>query len=155
MIPEYKLYHGAALAELIDAAHGPVTIDELLEDGRLRSYVINGSIGLQIKHSTSRMSPWLFTFTRSNTLDLLELARRYKDVFIVLVCWVDGFVCLTLNETLALIEARESDQVWIKAQRRKNEWYTVSGSALSERKKPQGLGQLIERIGGVSDQVAK
>jgi len=144
MIPDYKLYHGAVLAELVDGAKRTLSIRERVEEGRLGSYVLDDRVGLHIKHSAVRMPPWQFTFTPGNGRELLELRRTVSSVFVVLVCWLDGMVCLSLDELFEILGDEALPQGWVRAERKKNEWYGVSGPrAVLSAKKPQGLAQLI------------
>lgn len=144
MIPEYKLYHGAVLAELVDVLTKKVSIDELVEEGRLTSYVLDDRVGLHVKHSSKKLSPWQFTFTRANVHELGLLQLTHRDSFVVLVCHTDGMVCLTIEEMLALLSLN-TDQPWIRVSRHRGEWYSVSGSASdTPRKRPDGLGVLVD-----------
>ncbi|WP_298742770.1 hypothetical protein [uncultured Brevundimonas sp.] len=156
MIPEYKLYHGAVLADLVHELLVPVSIDELSGAGRLSSYVLNGRIGLQIKHSSQRLHPWSFTFTRQNFAELLTLRETYAQVYLVLVCHTDGMVCLTLDEVAALITVANSEQAWLRIDRRRGQWYTVNGSGSLPIKRPKGLAALVEDLnlmGGTRSQI--
>ncbi len=145
MIAEYKFYHGVVLAELVNLIERAVSINELHEEGRLSSYVIDEKLGLQIKHSSNRLTPWQFTFTKQNLLQLLTLQTQYKQVFIVFVCHDDGMVTLTLEEASAIMSAGESQQAWIRIERRRNEWYTVSGGASElPNKRPQGVQPIVQ-----------
>lgn len=147
MIPEYKLYHGAVLAELIHAIETPVTLEELTEEGRLSSYVLNKCVGLQIKHSSQRLHPWPFTFTKSNLMELMTLRAAHPSVFVVLVCHTDGMVCVSLEELLDLLKIGGSEQAWVRVDRRKGKWYSLDGAgAVIPRKKPNGLDALIESL---------
>jgi len=147
MIAEYKFYHGAVLAELINLKTGPLSIDELSEDGRLSSYVLDGKVGLQIKHSTNRLHPWQFTFTKANLVQLLALQENCSAVFAVLVCYTDGLVALTLEEVTEVLAAVELEQAWIRVDRKKNEWYSVNaGVAGLSRKRPQGVQKIIQAL---------
>jgi hypothetical protein len=147
MIAEYKFYHGAVLAELVNLKIGALAIDELNEDGRLSSYILDGSVGLQIKHSTNRLHPWQFTFTKANLVQLLALQQSYQAVFIVLVCYDDGMVTLTLEEVTEILATGESDQAWIRVDRKKNEWYAVNGGAAElAGKRPQGVQKIIQAL---------
>ena len=147
MIPDYKLYHGAVLAELVDEAKCTLSIAELREEGRLSSYVLNDRVGLYVKHSGTCMPPWQFTFTEGNSLTLRELQRQSATVFVVLVCWLDGMVCLSFDELAMILNSAGTQQEWVRVERRKNEWYGVSGSAAElPHKKPRGLAPLIEAL---------
>jgi hypothetical protein len=148
MIPEYKLYHGAVLAELVHRSSVPVRIDELYEAGRLSSYILDSFVGLQVKHSTQRLRPWAFTFTRKNVEELVELRAIFPSVFVVLVCHTDGMVCLTLAEFLSALEIGESDQGWLRVDRKRGKWYEVTGAKVEKPLKyPRGIDVLIEALG--------
>jgi hypothetical protein len=145
MIPEYKLYHGAVLAELVDRLPKSVAIDELAEDGRLTSYVLDGRIGLHVKHSMQRLSPWQFTFTAANVNELGFLQMTHNNSFVVLVCRTDGMVCLTVDELKSLLAFRQGDQSWVRVSRHRRELYSVCGAAGElPRKKPDGLDPIIK-----------
>lgn len=146
MIPEYKLYHGAVLADLVHRLSVPVTIDELSESGRLSAYVLNGHIGLQIKHSGQRLHPWPFTFTKQNFAELLALRQTCDEVYLTLVCHTDGMVCLTLDEVAALITVADSEQAWLRVDRRRGQWYTVNGARSLPIKRPKGTDALVESL---------
>jgi len=147
MIADYKFYHGVVLAELVNHMVGPLSIDELIEEGRLSSYILDDKIGLQIKHSTNRLHPWQFTFTKQNLLQLLSLQQKFGSVFIVLVCNEDGMVTLTLEEVTAILTTGESEQAWIRVDRKRNEWYAVNGGAAElPNKTPQGVQPIIQAL---------
>lgn len=147
MIPEYKLYHGAVLAEIVQELPCPVTIDELDEEGRLSSYILNHHVGLQIKHSTQRLRPWSFTFTPANVAELLDLRSRYSDVFIVFVGGTLGMVCISIEEMIEIMDAGASGQVWVRIDRPRGKWFSVFGAkGQLSAKKPNGLDCLLERL---------
>lgn len=152
MIPEYKRFQGAVLAEIVDQNVGPVSVEEWPSKGRLSSYVLNDCIGLHVKHCGSRMRPWLFTFTKANFDELILLKSRCDTVFVVLVCWLDGMVCLT-HEEFSSMTPEEADRAWIRAERRKREWYAVSGPIQPlPGRKPNGVECLIEALGATTPQ---
>lgn len=145
MIADYKLYHGAVLAEIVKKAHRPVSINELGEEGRLSSYILDGWVGIQVKHSTQRLYPWAFTFTKANLVEILTLRETCPSVYIVLVCRTDGMVCLMLEELLEILSIGESEQAWIKVDRRKGKWYSLTGAASTlTRKKPKGVDPVVD-----------
>jgi len=147
MLAEYKLFHGAVLSELIDIAEDDISIGELKEEGRLSSYILNGCIGVQIKHSTARLPPWYFTVTKANAIELSELARVYRSVFVVLVCNLDGMVTLAIEDFAKLVEAGDSDQAWLRVDRSKRQWYSVSGNAATSAiKKSRGVSAILTAL---------
>ncbi|MBL1255428.1 hypothetical protein [Methylocystis sp. Sn-Cys] len=147
MIADYRFYHGVVLAELVNLKAGAIAIDVISEDGRFSSYVLDGEIGLQIKHCANRLHPWQFTFTKANLVDLLALQQAYKCVFVVLVCHTDGIVTLSLDEATGILAGGESEQAWIRVDRRRNEWYSVTGGAAELiGKRPSGVKKIIQAL---------
>lgn len=147
MIPDYKFYHGAALGELIDISPVDIIVGELREQGRLGSYILDNRIGMHVKHSTARLTPWQFTLTLSNMADCAELRRRFQTVFVVFVCGSDGIVALDLFEVVSLINGASGDQAWLRIERRRGKWYSVYGVAGNEPiKKPRGLSSVIDAL---------
>jgi hypothetical protein len=148
MIPEYKFYHGAVLAELVHRCAIPMQIDELHEVGRLSSYVLDSRVGVQIKHSRARLRPWHFTFTKLNISELQDLCHSFARVYVVLVCNTDGMVCLDIEEFLATLGSGESDQGWIRVDRPRGKWYEVSGGKTTVAKKlPRGIEPILQALG--------
>lgn len=129
MIPDYKLYHGAVLIDLLRGFRGDLAITERGEEGRLCSYILNNCVALHIKHSQQRLNPWQFTFTKANVKEIFTLCDGYRSVFAALVCRTDGIVVLSADELTSLLGAKQSDQAWIRVSRRRREWYTVSGGS--------------------------
>jgi len=144
MIAEYKLYQGAVLAELVHRLSKQVSIDELSEAGRLSSYRLDGDIGLHVKHSSNRLPPWQFTFTRQNVEELGGLQSACRAGAVVLVCRTDGFVCLPWPELRDLIGPQPPEGAWLRVSRRRREWYGVSGSAGGRLKVPNGIEPLLQ-----------
>lgn len=147
MIADYKFYHGVVLAQLVDKMAGPLSIDELVEDGRLCSYILDDKVGLLIKHSSNRLPPWGFTLSIPNLLDLLSLRQRLESVFVVFVCHKVGMVTVTLDEVAAMITPGESEQAWLRINRRPGQWYEVSGGAGElPKRKPRGVAPIIQAL---------
>lgn len=151
MIPDYKLFHGAVLAEIVhDLAH-PVTIDELTEDGRLSSYVLNHSVGVYIKHSSQRLRPWSFTFTPANLTELEQLRALCETVFVVFVGQQMGIVCLTWDEVSSVVGEGDSGQAWVRVDRPRGKQYSIFGTkGPLKSKKPYGVDCLLSELRPVS-----
>lgn len=150
MIPEYKRFQGAVLAEIIDQYPGAVRIEEWPVKGRMSSYVLNDSVGLHVKHCGSRMRPWMFTFSKANFDELERLNARCSAVFVVLVCWLDGMVCLSHDEFQS-ITPNDAERAWVRAERRKREWYMVSGPIQTlPARKGTGVEPMLATLGVVN-----
>ena len=147
MIREYKLFHGAVLMQLVDCMHRPISIDELVEEGRLTSYVIDARVGIHIKHSMAKLTPWQFTFTQANVRELEYLRMIYRESFVALVCHTDGMVCLSVEEVASLLAFGQGEQAWIRVSRHRNELYAVTGAAAElPRKRAEGVGMIVDRL---------
>lgn len=145
------MYHGAVIAELIHALKRPVSISELSEIGRLSSYRLDVHVGLHIKHSSQRLTPWPFTFTAQNVSEIADLRAECREVAVVLVCHTDGFVCLPWSELSQLIGYDLDEGSWLRVSRRRRQWYDVSGSAGVQVKRPNGIDCLVGLLLGSSE----
>jgi hypothetical protein len=127
MIREIEQYHGVVLARLIRGSRdgsGELTVKSI---GR-SSYVVGGTIGLYVKRSTSRLTPWSFSFQREHQRELQSLSEECTAVFVVLVCGSDGIVCLSTAELDRVFDSEHQPVEWVKASRRKREKYVVTSS---------------------------
>lgn len=128
MIREYKLYHGAVLADIVAMHKGSVTLRPEAEGGRLLNYVVNEVVGLQVKYATQRLRPWHFNFSASHLCSLSVLASTYPACFVVLVCHTDGMIAIDAGDVIASLEPN-AEQMWLRADRKKREMYRVHGPA--------------------------
>jgi len=128
MIREYKLYHGAVLADIVAMLGGAVTLRPEAEGGRLLNYVINEAVGLQVKYATQRLHPWHFNFPSSHVSSLSILASTYPACFVVLVCHTDGMIAIDAADVIASLKSN-AEQMWLRADRKKREMYRVHGPA--------------------------
>jgi hypothetical protein len=145
MIPEYKLYHGAVLADIVDRCDGPVAIRECVEPGRLLNYVLDDRIGLQIKYSTARLGPWSFSFSPTHVTQLQKLRQQYSKAFVVLVCGMDGFAPVPGKVALAAMSCSEGGASWLRVARKKREMYRIFGPD----------GEIKSRFHTASDPIAE
>ncbi|WP_143088031.1 hypothetical protein [Nitratireductor indicus] len=144
MIPEYRLFHGAAICALIDQSPFGLTIGHLGADGRSGFYIINQIVGLYIKHSTARLTPWQFSFTGQNIEQFLELRSCCREVFVALVCGWNGIVCLDLSELKAVAAVDGTELPWVRVTRRPKSMFTVSGDfGVLKTKKRDGFIDLF------------
>ena len=145
MLKKFEFYHGAVLSRLV---HGdvPVKIHTHLTKSNA-SYVLNDSVGLYIKHSTKRMTPWRFSFQESHQNEIQEMKDKFKEVFLVLVCHDDGFVTLSFEELKNLLDEQYDEVEWIAVSRRPREKYFVSGTD-GKLKYKIGENEFLDKILG-------
>lgn len=137
---DYERYHGIVLRALITELSTGAHIKAEDAHGVVNSFVVGGKIGLYIKHSTKRLSPWTFGFTEDHMAELDLLSDHSTESFVCLVCGYDGFLTLNMGEVRQLMEAKGSDHsLSIHVKRRKRHNYSVGGRNKLERTKPQGF----------------
>jgi hypothetical protein len=147
MTPEYQFYHGALLQEIIARAGGPIQIALFDFYGRPDAYIIDGAIGIVLKHSGARLTPWLFTFTKENITELHALRSNSKVCFICLICGEDGFVCIRDADLIQILSPTDSDVVSIRVDRRPRKMYRVSSSGHSlDGKLAKGIAEIVAEI---------
>ena len=127
MIKEFAFYHGASLAMLLHYGADSLRIEQYPSSDN-SSYVVNNTIGVYIKYSTKRMSPWHFFFENKHKTELVKMASKYRLVVVMLVCRDDGVVGLTLNEFEQIAEISNDATQWISITRRPREKYSVKGT---------------------------
>jgi hypothetical protein len=143
MIRGFESYHGTVLARLVHSADGTQSIG-IFPGLSNASYILNEKIGLYIKYSAKRMSPWQFTFKREHQIEI-ETMRSMLNVFVVLVCNDDGIVCLSYEESKSLIGDQAGLVGWITATRRARQMYGIKGSSGSLETKV-GANEFPEKL---------
>lgn len=126
MLREFEFYHGVVLSRLV---HGkmPVQIHTYPTDSNA-SYVLNGTVGLYVKHSTKRMTPWRFSFQKKHQNEIQEMKEKFNEVFLILVCGDDGVVALNFGELKKILDEQHEEVEWVAVSRGPHEKYAVSGS---------------------------
>lgn len=128
MSREFEHYHGVVFTRILHASFGqPVTIGTYPSESNA-SYVINGSVGLYLKHSTKRVSPWMFTFKKLHLDEIKEMYERFGEVFIGLICKDDGVAMLNFHELKKILDENYGVSEWVRVTRRRRTQYGVSGS---------------------------
>ena len=128
MVAEYQYYHGAVLHELVLQVPGGVSIVSRDLYGRPDAYLVQNRVGLLIKHSSKRLTPWTFTFRPEHLLEVHSLCGQAQDVFVCFVCGDDGIACVPVQSLIAVLDSNASEQAWIRVERRPGEMYRVTGA---------------------------
>jgi hypothetical protein len=147
MSDEYEFYQGVVLRQLVVNTDLFVMLRPYEKQGRINAFIVNGKIGIFIKHSAKRMSPWSFTFTLEQVSDLLDLTTDYPDTFVIFVCDDDGIVTLKVSDFYAIVNLQDTDKAWIRIERPPRTQYAVSGNrAELPFKVPTGILQVLETL---------
>ena len=129
---------GASLLSLIDA------LDELSENisyrfsrGEKKScYILsihekvnNNSlkIGLYIKRSRKRLSPWRYTFTDTHQHEIEQLLKSADYLFLMLITDQEGVAVIDYPTLKQLLDDHFDETEWISVTRKLRENYRVSG----------------------------
>ncbi|MFC0425155.1 hypothetical protein [Chryseobacterium scophthalmum] len=134
MIKEFEFYHGVVFSKLIHSISDGISV-KLYPSPSNASYVINDNIGIYIKYSTKRMSPWRFSFQKKHQDEILQMQEQLRNIFVLLVCGKDGVVTLSFEELKTILNDIHSETEWISASRTRNKEYSIKGSDGSLEKK--------------------
>jgi hypothetical protein len=127
MIKDFEFYHGAVFTKLIQYCDKPLNISSFPTSTNA-SYIINDSVGIYIKHSSKRMSPWSFTLKKAHQEEIYQMKNLLKEVFLVMVCGEDGIIALNFQELKKILDEEHGQVEWIRASRNKRKEYSVNGS---------------------------
>lgn len=127
MIKEFEFYHGVILAKLVHGINTSVLI-ETFPSRSNSSYIVNKNIGLFIKYSTKRMSPWRFSFAKDHQDEILNIKNTLGEAFILLGCGEDGVVCLSFDDLKKILNEIHDQTEWISVSRTRNKEYTIKGT---------------------------
>ena len=127
MIKEFEFYHGIVFARMVHATQKQVSIKPFPSPDN-SSYVINDKVGIYIKYSTKRLSPWRFSFQKRHQDEILEMKNKIGEVFLLLVCNDDGIVAISFEELKQILNEQHDPIKWISAARGKREMYAVKGT---------------------------
>lgn len=84
-------------------------------------------VGIYIKSSNKRRSPWQYTFMRNHQSEIQELHSNCNEVFIVFVNYTDGIACLNHNELKEVLDNEFEDAENVSISRQIRQSYRVSG----------------------------
>jgi hypothetical protein len=147
MIKEYEFYQGVVLRQLAVEADYSLSFRPFVREGRINAFVVNGRVGVYMKHSSKRMSPWPFSFNIEQAADLLDLEQKYPDSFIVFVCHEDGLVALSLADLHEIVNFQESDNAWVNISRPPRTQYELTGNKGElGNKVVRGTGLILETL---------
>lgn len=125
MINKFHFYHWVVLSKIIHMWDRIKNL-HIYPTKSNSSYVINDNIGIYIKYSEKRMSPWRYSFLKEHQDEILDMKNNLKDVFIVFVCNDDWVVCLSFNELKNILDHNHEEIEWVAISRKKREKYVVT-----------------------------
>ena len=144
MTMEFEFFHGVVFAHLFHKLGVPVSV-EGYPSADNASYVLNGKVGIYVKYSKKRLSPWSFSFLKRHQDEILKLKNQFGEVILLLVCNDDGIVALNFDEVRQMLDEVHLEAEWIRVRRSKRKMYDLKGSdgALDFKK---GRDDMVEMI---------
>ena len=127
MINEFQFFHGVVFARMLHATQRQLSIKPYSTSDNA-AYLINGTVGIYIKYSSKRLSPWRFSFQKRHQDKILEMKKNIGEVFLLLVCNDDGVVVLTFDELKQILSENHGTVEWISATRNRRQMYSIKGS---------------------------
>lgn len=145
MIRDIEFFHGAALARLVRSGQR-VTLAPF-KGWSNASYLVNDCCGLYLKHSSSRMSPWGFTFHRDQQDEIDEMHRLFGRTVVGLICNDDGVVGLDYTEFRTVLDTNHEAVEAIGISRKPRGMYMVKGRD-GEMQYRIGEGDFVKKVLG-------
>lgn len=84
-------------------------------------------IGLFIKHSSARRSPWRYSFAKAHQQELSDMHERCAAIFVILFAGDDGVACLSYQQLKVVLDEYYDDVEWVALSRKHNQSFRVSG----------------------------
>ncbi len=128
MIKEFSFYHGVVFSSLFHYCDKPFTIVQYPSSDNA-SYIVNNNVGVYIKYSTKRLSPWHFSFQNLHLSEMQKMNSMCNRLILILVCRDDGIVGLSSEEFQQIVNSTNNGTEWISINRGLREKYSVKGSA--------------------------
>jgi hypothetical protein len=146
MISEFEKYHGAVLRGIV-VGSGSAQIACCDRGGRTNCFSINGRTGLHIKHSTSRLPPWLFTYNQPQIDELDHVVTQCGALWLAHVCGDDGVMALSYDEFRSINPPDLPTTKFIRVDKSRNTMYRVfgTGGELS-RRKDRGVRAIVAAV---------
>jgi hypothetical protein len=147
MLDDYEFYQGVVLRHLAIETDYSVSFRPFVREGRINAFVVNGRVGVYMKHSSKRMSQWRFSFNIEQAADLLDLEHKFTDSFVVFVCGTDGLVTLSFADLHTIVSFQESENAWVSISRPPRTQYEIAGNRGElGNKVSRGIGLITETL---------
>lgn len=85
------------------------------------------SIGLYLKYSRSRRSPWDYSFDIEHQKEMAALFNSCGEVFTIFINDEDGYACLDHQELKTVLDEHFDEVEWVRVSRKINQSYRISG----------------------------
>ena len=126
-IDKFEFYHGAVLSKLMNSGE-EISVKSFPTTSLCTYSLNNNKVGIYIKYSQKRMTPWRFTFKKVHQEELKIVSEMHDKTFLVLVCGDDGVGCIEYEKLKKVLDENYDAVEWVKLHRFRRESYEFSGS---------------------------
>lgn len=140
-IYDSEKYHGVVVLRSLEQLGKdiPKTNFSLNTGSGKSAYIINGispkllgrgvssSVGLFIKISNKRRSPWRYNFDKSHQDEIAELKKSCGQVFIAFIAGDDGIACVDFDQLKEILDETHETQEWVSVSRKLRQNYRIKG----------------------------
>ena len=135
-ISDEKFKHGFVISQIALEISKTEGLRINIRDGITRSgYEIGvyskgrlaGKFGLFIKFSSSRRSPWRYSFTLDHQTEIDLLYKEYGEVFVALVNRDDGVACLSHELLKQILDEHHEEVEWVSVGTKLKSQYNIKG----------------------------
>lgn len=85
-------------------------------------------LGVYVKYSRKRLSPWTYSYDQDHQSELKNIARTTGEAFSIFINGEDGYACIDYQELRELLDDHFDEVEWVRVQRRLRESYRISGT---------------------------
>jgi len=135
-------YHGAAFKELIDGLanlentiHYSISPTNESRSGYVMEVILKNQpntqpikLGLFIKHSSKRRTPWRYSFKYVHQVEMDLLKDECDEVFLVLTAGDDGIASINYSTLKEILDENYDEVEWVSLSRRPNQSYRIAGT---------------------------
>ena len=147
MISDSEMYHGAVIRNLIVGVRNSLNIQADDDCGQINTYRLNGDVGIHIKHSTSRLPPWQFTYLGDHIDEIERLAERCRQIWLIHICGQNGAAVISLEEFFSINPVDVDTTRFVRVDCGRNTMYRVNGTgARLPRATKRGLQRIIDSL---------
>jgi hypothetical protein len=123
---EFERYYGIVFTSLFEEV-SDVRLKKISDNDS--AYVLNNRLGLYIKHTTARISPWSYSFRTNDFAVIDQLELETTEIAFGLVCGFHG-VCLISSQDLKVAGGVfQGDALRITVRTMRGGSWKVSGTA--------------------------
>jgi hypothetical protein len=150
MISEFETYHGVVLRDIVVCAED-VRIAKHDFGGRVNCFQLDGRLGLCVKHSTARLTPWVFTYNQEQMQEIGRAAEDCEDFWLAHVCGRDGVMVMSLPEFATINPPDSLATKFVRVDKSRNTMYRVFGTGGElPLRKSRGVGALVAALEALS-----